>query len=216
MATAGAQQDERELVEQCFIDLRSNGGTRPIKARLHSEHRVQMSRRKIARYLRELGLCVKRHKRFINRDVTEKTHPAIAPNRLNRRFEVSHPNHVWASDITYIMSAEGWQFLCVFIDLYSRQIVGWAMDKHMRSEWVETALKRALWARKPAKGLMVHTDQGSQFVSQSYRGLLKAWGIRQSMSRRGNCWDNAVTESFFKTLKDECVYRKRRVCQRRR
>jgi transposase InsO family protein len=140
------------------------------------------------------------------RKVAEKTHPAIAPNLLNRRFEVSHPNHVWASDITYIMSAEGWQFLCVFIDLYSRQIVGWAMDKYMRSELVETALKRALWARKPPKGLMVHTDQGSQFVSHSYRGLLKAWGIRQSMSRRGNCWDNAVTESFFKTLKVECVY----------
>ena len=106
-----------------------------------------------------------------------------------------------------IKTLAGRMYLAVLIDLYSRKVVGWALDTHMKSELIETALKRALWSRKPPKGLIIHSDQGSQYVSKSYRKLLASWGLKASMSRRGNCWDNAVAESFFKTLKVEMVYR---------
>lgn len=101
--------------------------------------------------------------------------------------------------------------MAAYIDLYSRKVVGWELNHHMRSELVETALKRGLWSRKPPKGLMVHTAQGSQFISNNYRTLLSSWKLKQSMSRRGNCWDNAVIESFFKTLKTEVIYQHKKL-----
>jgi putative transposase len=108
-------------------------------------------------------------------------------------------------DITYIPTAEGWLYLAVVIDLYSRHVVGWSMAEHMRATLVNDALLLAIWKRKPAKGLFWHTDRGSQYASDSHRKLLKRHGIQQSMSRKGNCWDNAVSESFFHTLKTEYV-----------
>jgi len=166
-----------------------------------------MSRRRIAKLMKKQGLVCQRKKKYKAGKSAAVNDPHIAANIVQRQFDVYYPNQVWVSDITYIKTLYGWMYLAVFIDLYSRKVVGWALDKHMKSELIETALKQALWSRKPSKGLIVHSDQGSQYISNNYRNLLKAWGLKASMSRRGNCWDNAVAESFFKTLKVEKIYR---------
>lgn len=200
------KQNDKQLVIDAFYALKQNGGTRSIKGYLQNEHRRVFSRRKIGRILRGLSLVVKTKRKF-KKSVTAKSGDSrIAANLLNRQFEVSYPDQVWVGDITEIRTEQGKGYLAAFIDLYSRKVIGWAFANHMRSEMVEEALKRALWNRKPPKGLMIHTDQGSQFISNNFRKLLKIWGLKQSMSRRGNCWDNAVIESFFKTLKTEKIY----------
>ena len=125
----------------------------------------------------------------------------ISPNLLNRNFDVIYPNKYWVGDITYIPTSEGCLYLATVIDLYSRQIIGWSMADNMRSKLVNDALTMALFQRKPKKGLIWHSDRGSQYASESHRNILK--GITQSMSRKGDCWDNAVAESFFHTLKTE-------------
>jgi len=200
------QHEDCTLVEDAFYHLKENAGTRAIKGYLRHQKSTVFSRRKIGKIMNDLGLIVKTRKKFKKTNTAPASDPKIKPNALDRHFEVSYPNQVWVGDITEIKTAKGKLYLAAYIDLYSRKVVGWAIDTHMRSELVETALKRALWSRKPPKGLMVHTDQGSQFISNNYRILLSSWHIQQSMSRRGNCWDNAVIESFFKTLKTEVVY----------
>ncbi|MDP2903892.1 MAG: IS3 family transposase [Methylovulum sp.] len=132
-------------------------------------------------------------------------HP-IAPNHPGRQFTVERPNQACVGDITYIHTQEGWLYLAVVIDLFSRQVVGWSMAEHMRAKLVNDALLMALWKRKPDKGLLWHTDRGSQYASESHRALLKQHSIHQSMSRKGNCRDNAVSESFFHTLKTGLVH----------
>jgi len=194
------------LIETAFFNLKENAGTRGIKGYLLHENDVRMSRRKIGKIMEILGLEVKTLKRFKKQRTAPINDPRIMPNILNRNFEVTYPNQVWAGDITEIKTQQGKLYLAAYIDLYSRRVVGFATAPHMRSELTELALQRALWSRKPPKGLMVHTDQGSQFISDSYRKLLKVWGLKQSMSQRGNCWDNAVIESFFKTFKIETIY----------
>jgi putative transposase len=131
-----------------------------------------------------------------------------APNRLDRQFTVSDSNTHWVTDITYVRTHEGWIYLAVVLDLFSRQIVGWATQGHMRTDLVLQALTSAVWRRKPAPGLMLHSDQGSQFTSGEWQSFLKAHDIVCSMSRRGNCHDNAVAESFFQLLKRERIRRK--------
>lgn len=130
----------------------------------------------------------------------------IAPNLLQRNFSVLQPNRCYVSDISYIPTQEGWLYLAVVIDLFSRQVVGWAMDKHMKTSLVNKALLMAIWKRKPKRGLLWHTDRGSQYASDSHRDLIKEHGIIRSMSRKGDCWDNAVAESFLGTLKIELIY----------
>ena len=132
----------------------------------------------------------------------------VAPNRLARQFDVPAPNTHWVTDITYLRTHEGWLYLAVVIDLYSRQVVGWAMQGQMHADLVLQALLAAVWRRKPAPGLMLHSDQGSQFTGSEWQAFLKAHGIVCSMSRRGNCHDNAVAESFFQLLKRERIKRK--------
>lgn len=129
------------------------------------------------------------------------------PNHLERRFDAREPNLTWATDITYIRTWQGWIYLAVVIDLFSRRVVGWAIRDHLRTELVTDALIMAIGRRVPGPGLLHHSDQGSQYGSDDYRRLLKAQGITCSMSRRGNCWD-AVVESFFATLKRELVHRR--------
>lgn len=124
---------------------------------------------------------------------------------MNRQFTVYQANQVYVGDITYVHTREGWLYLAVVIDLYSRHVVGWSMAEHMRTQLVNDALLMAIWKRKPASGLIWHTDRGSQYASESHRLLLAQHGIKQSMSRKGNCWDNAVAESFFHTLKTELI-----------
>lgn len=201
-----SEKSLHDQVIEAFDDLKGNAGTRVIKGYLLQEFDLRVSRRKIGKILKSAGLQVKTRRKFRKPNVASIDDPRIADNLLKRQFNVSHPNQVWVGDITEIRTTEGKGYLAAFIDLFSRKVVGWAFETHMRSDLVETALKRALWQRKPPKGLMVHTDQGRQFISDNYLTLLKSWSLKPSMSRRGNCWDNAVIESFFKTLKTEKIY----------
>ena len=130
----------------------------------------------------------------------------ISPNLLERRFDVDHMNQYWVGDITYVATKKGWLYLATVIDLYSRNVVGWSMANHMRAQLVNDAFLMAIWQRKPEAGLIWHTDRGSQYASDSHRAILKDHEVIQSMSRKGNCWDNAVAESFFHTLKTELVH----------
>jgi putative transposase len=129
----------------------------------------------------------------------------VAPNLLNQRFLVDRPNHIWCRDITYLWTLEGWLYLAVIIELYSRKVNGWVIDAQMKTSLVLEALRMAYWRRKPAQGLIHHSDQGSQYASYEYQQAVKTFGMIPSMSGKGNCYDNAVVESFFHTLKKEQV-----------
>lgn len=188
-----------ELIKEIFGQQRNGCGTRTIKKALGRKD-YQVSRRRIGRLMRTEGLFCKTKKKF-KATTNSKHDKPIAPNTLNREFTATKPNQKWVGDITYIWTAEGWLYLATVIDLYSRKVVGWSMNRRMTQELVNQALLSAIWARKPAKGLLWHTDRGSQYASNSHRDLLKEHHIEQSMSRKGNCWDNAVAESFFHTLK---------------
>lgn len=133
----------------------------------------------------------------------------VAPNMLQRRFDGWSANQAWLSDITFIPTAEGWLYLAAVLDLASRRIVGWSMSERINAELVCQALRSACWQRKPPPGLILHSDQGSQYASRSYRALAASWGMTVSMSQRANAWDNAPMESFFKTLKVEQLYQTR-------
>jgi len=130
----------------------------------------------------------------------------VAPNLLARDFTASAPDQKYVGDITYIWTQEGWLYLATVIDLYSRKIVGWSMQEHMRVDLVNDALLMAIWQRKPRRGLLWHTDRGAQYASRSHHNILSQHGITQSISRKGNCWDNSVAESFFRTIKTELIY----------
>ena len=149
-----------------------------------------------------LGLKARYPKRF--KVTTNSNHSeAISANTLNLQFDVIAPNQVWTTDITYVWTFEGWLYVAVIIDLFSRQVVGWAIADHMRTTLCVKALQMAFWRRKPAPGLLHHSDRGSQYASHEYRSLLSVMKMDQSMSRKGNCWDNFPTERFFRSLKHE-------------
>lgn len=194
-----------ELIEFIFIEGRNTYGTRRIKDKLLSYYGLFVSRRRISRIMKELNLKVKMKRRYKN--TTDSNHNLpIAPNILNQDFYASLPDEKYVGDITYIETGEGWLYLATVIDLYSRKVVGWSMDDTMKVSLVNDALKMAIKHRRPSFKLIWHTDRGSQYASYSHRDLLKGNNIVQSMSRKGNCWDNAVAESFFKSLKNELVY----------
>jgi putative transposase len=166
------------------------------------------SENRVARLMREHGIRAKRSKRFCV--TTQSGHGfAVAPNRLNRQFEVSAPNQVWVSDITYVWTDEGWQYLAVIMDLYARAIVGWSIQPTLSADLALGALQMALGRRQPGPGLLHHSDRGVQYACAQYQQKLADNGIVCSMSRKGNCWDNACMESFFSTLKLERVYHQR-------
>ena len=191
-------------IHSIFKKSRATYGTRRIKKALFDQ-KHNVSRRRISRLMDQANLACKTKRKF--KATTDSKHDKpISPNLLDREFNVSQPDQVYVGDITYIHTQEGWLYLAVVIDLYSRLIVGWSMAEHMRAKLVNDALLMALWKRKPAKGLLWHSDRGSQYASDSHRVLLKEFGVRQSMSRKGNCWDNAVSESFFHTLKTELIH----------
>lgn len=129
----------------------------------------------------------------------------VAPNRLQRQFTVEHPDQVWVADITYLRTAEGWLYLAVVLDLYSRAVIGWSMKPSLAKELALDALLMAIWRRRPKAPLMIHSDQGVQYGSDDWQRFCRAHGLDVSMSRRGNCWDNSVAESFFSSLKKERV-----------
>ncbi len=168
---------------------------------------LEVGRRRVARLMRELGLRGVSPRKF--RVTTDSNHNhAIAENVLGRNFKASRPNEKWVTDITYIWTSEGWLYLATVMDLYSRRIVGWSMADHLRTDLCLDALQMAIRQRTRIKGLIHHSDRGVQYASDRYRAALEAHGIECSMSRRASCWDNAVAESFFGTLKNELIYRR--------
>jgi transposase InsO family protein len=201
------EKENDQLIETLtvlFEKSRGTYGTRRLKNKF-AEQGIVVSRRRIARLMRQAGLWYKTKKKF--KATTDSKHnQAIAPNLLKRQFTVLRPDRYYVGDITYIATQEGWLYLAVVIDLFSRKVVGWSMDRRMKAKLVNDALLMALWKRKPTKGLVWHTDRGSQYASDSHRDILKDHHVTQSMSRKGNCWDNAVSESFFHTLKTELVH----------
>ena len=191
---------------------------------IHRESRRSYGRPRIMHHLRQQGECVgaERVRQSLKRQglhpvyrrahvvTTDSAHRLpVAPNLLDRRFDGWQLDQAWTADITYIATNEGWLYLAVVMDLASRRIVGWSMSESIDATLVCTALRSAWWQRKPAAGLLVHTDRGSQYASHAYRRLAEDFAITISMSRKGNAWDNAAMESFFKTLKVERVYQVR-------
>ena len=166
---------------------------------------VKCGRHRVARLMRLHGIvALKAHKRRFC-TTQRNTQVVPAPNLLGQNFSCDRPNEKWAGDVTYIATAEGWLYLACVMDLFSRQIVGWAMSEFLDTQLVEAAWNMAVGQRQPPKGLLHHSDQGSTYTSEAYQRALKKYGCQISMSRVGNCYDNAVMESFFATLKTECA-----------
>lgn len=192
------------MIKIIFAEGRDNYGSRTIKKKLERKCEF-VSRRRIIRLMNQANLICKTKRKF--KATTDSKHNLpIASNLLNRQFKVDRPNCCYVGDITYIATAEGFLYLATVIDLYSRKIVGWSMADNMKADLVNNALLMAIWQRKPARGLIWHTDRGSQYASHSHLKIINEHGIIQSMSRKGDCWDNAVAESFFHTLKSELIY----------
>jgi putative transposase len=169
---------------------------------------IRCSKTRIERLMKENGIKG-RQKRCFKITTDSKHDYPIAPNLLNRQFNVRQPNTYLVSDITYIRTMEGWLYLCVIIDLFSRMVVGWSMANHMRAEMVIDALNMAVSHRNPSAGLIFHSDRGIQYACEDFRNELIRHKMIQSMSRKGNCWDNACAETFFASLKAEEVYRRK-------
>ena len=206
--SARAQQNAELLTKIAEIHKESRGSYG--SPRVHAELAAlgfDVGRHRIARLMREQGIVGRRKPRF--RRTTDSNHKLpVADNVLDRNFAADEPDRAWVADITYIWTQQGWLYLAVILDLFSRRVVGWSMADHMRAELVLDALSAALGSRLPANaGLTFHSDRGSQYASHAYQQALKSNGITCSMSRRGNCWDNAVAESFFSTLKTELVHK---------
>jgi putative transposase len=191
----------KSQMRQIFNSSRASYGSRRMAGQLEKDGFV-IGRFKTRRLMRELGLEAKAPRRY--KVTTDSRHSfRVAPNVLNRRFDVQAPNTVWTADISYIWTLEGWLYLAVVLDLFSRRIVGWAMDKRMKTDLALNALAMAYWHRKPPKGLLHHSDRGSQYACPDYQKRLEQYGMQASMSRKGDCWDNAPTERFFRSLKSE-------------
>ena len=189
------------MIKQVFEEGRSTYGSRRIKKRL-AQKKVAVSRNRITRLMKESSLVCKTKRKF--KATTDSKHnKQVSPNLLARKFNVLQANSYWVGDITYVPTEEGWLYLATVIDLYSRKVVGWSMSNNMKAELVNKALLMAIWQRKPLEGLVWHTDRGSQYAADIHRAIIKQHHITQSMSRKGDCWDNAVAESFFSTLEFE-------------
>ena len=190
-------------IEIIFKESRGRYGSPRVHLELR-RHGDRVGRKRVARLMRTGKFVARVKRRF--RKTTDSNHGfAIAPNLLKRNFHVSAPNSVWAADITYLPTREGWLYLAVVLDLFSRRVVGWAMAEHLRAELAISALRMALARRRPKRGLIHHSDRGVQYACDDYRAILRAHGILSCMSRKGDCWDNAVVESFFSTMELELV-----------
>lgn len=201
-------EDERlrPKVVEAFETGRGAYGSPRVRDELVDQG-FEIGRKRVARLMREMGLQGVCPRKFRATTDSDHDHP-IAENVLARNFEATGPNEKWTTDITYVFTGEGWLYLAVVMDLYSRRIVGWSTADHLKTELCLDALQMALDHRVGVEGLMHHSDRGVQYASTRYREVLNARGIECSMSRRANCWDNAVAESFFGTLKNELIYRR--------
>jgi transposase InsO family protein len=197
VANRGLAADIRRI----HADTRAVYGSPRVHAVLRAEGRC-VGVNRVARLMRHHGIRG-RYKRRAPRTTDSNHSLSIAPDLLERQFTVAAPNQVWLADITYVPTAEGWLYLAVVLDLFARKVVGWAMSETMPQALTIDALKRAIAQRRPGPGLLHHSDRGSQYAAHAYRRLLEENGMRCSMSRKGNCWDNAPMESFFGSLKTE-------------
>jgi len=194
----------RSAIERCHAQHRGRVGAPALHADL-AHLGLGVCARTVGRHMRAMGLRAKFAKKF--KRTTDSNHTlGLLPNVLQRQFQVDTPNQVWVGDITYIRTGQGWLYLATVIDLFSRAVVGWQMSTRIDARLVSDALQAALLSRGEPTCVMVHTDQGSQYASADYKAVLKGYRCIQSMSRRGNCWDNAVAESFFATLKKGVVH----------
>jgi putative transposase len=193
-----------QIIENIHQGSRETYGSPRVHAVLSGKGEA-CSKGKVARLMRKHGIRAKTKKKF--KATTNSKHKLpVSDNVLNRDFEVDAPNRAWAGDITFLWTREGWLYLAVVIDLFSRKVIGWAMEPTMSRELALKALRMAIEVRQPDSGLVSHTDRGSQYASNDYQELQRLYGIIGSMSRKGNCWDNSVVESFFGTLKQEHVF----------
>lgn len=203
----GKRAQENQALTEAIREIHRRSqeryGAPRMTAALHQQG-FRCSRGRVARLMNANRIKAKRRRAY--RITTQSNHALASPHLLDRIFSASEPDRRWTSDITYVATREGWLFVATVMDLYSRKIVGLAMRADLSKELVLEALMQAIEHRRPAPGLLLHSDRGSQYCSWSYRELLHQHGIIQSMSRKGNCWDNAPMESFFKTLKVEEVY----------
>lgn len=198
-------------VKKIFKSSKGTYGSRRMSRALHALG-YYVGRYRARSLMRQLDLQVVPTKRF--KVTTNSRHNySVAPNLLDRQFDVALPNKVWGTDISYLWTQEGWLYLAVVIDLFNRKVVGWSIDKRMTTELVINALNMAVWRRRPPKGLLHHSDRGSQYASHAYQAELEKYGMICSMSGKGDCWDNAVVERFFRSLKTErtnhCIYQTR-------
>lgn len=200
-----AQENERLLstIQAIHKESRQNYGSPKVYRRLRQQGEG-CNHKRVERLMRDHQIKAKRVKKF--KVTTDSRHnEPVAENILNRSFRVNEPDKIWVSDITYLWTAEGWLYLAIFLDLFSRMVVGWSMSERISSQLVVSAFEMGQERRGGAVSLVVHSDRGSQYASSRFRRELAARGCQQSMSRRGNCWDNAVAESFFSALKLELV-----------
>jgi len=202
------QRDDMVLLahirEQFRLSLGSYG--RPRMTEELKELGFAVGHRRVGRLMSQNGIQVLRTQKY--KATTDSAHNLnVAPNLLDQNFGATGPNQKWAGDITYIWTREGWLYLAVIIDLYSRRVIGWAVSDRLKKDLAIRALQMAINLRQPPKGCFHHTDRGSQYCAHGYQKILRKHGFKVSMSGKGNCWDNAVTETFFKTLKAELIWR---------
>jgi transposase InsO family protein len=196
----------RPKIVEAFKTGRGTYGSPRVRGEL-IEQGIEIGRKRVARLMREMKLQGLTPRKF--RVTTDSDHGhSIAKDLIGRSFKASKPNTKWVTDITYIWTAEGWLYLATVMDLYSRRIIGWATADHLKTDLCLEALQMAIKQRTSIKGVIHHSDRGVQYASDCYRAALDSHGIQCSMSRRANCWDNAVAESFFGTLKNELIYRR--------
>ena len=199
------ESSDRKLtvqIQEVHQKSRQTYGSPRVHRELRESRRKRVGRKRVARLMRSAGIVGRRRRKFCR--TTNSSHGLpVAANLLNRQFEMTRPNHGWVGDVTYIRTVVGWLYLAVILDLFSRRVVGYALSRHNDTQLALAALEAATKCRTLHVGLLHHTDQGSPYASDDYQAALKASGIVCSMSRRGDCWDNAVAESFFSTLKSE-------------
>lgn len=205
-ASARAAEDAALRVHIKVIHRTSRGtyGVPRVLVELR-EQGYRVGKDRVGRLMRGLGLTGTPKRRFRPTTTDSDHDDRVADNVLDRKFEASAPNQVWVGDITYLATKSGWVYLAVLLDLFSRKVVGWSLQRHMQTELCLQALQQAVATRRPGSGLVHHSDRGSQYTSDDYQAELEVIGAVPSMSRKGNCWDNAVAESFFGTLEQELV-----------
>jgi transposase InsO family protein len=204
---AAEEADIGKAISELFEESRRTYGSRRIRQAL-KKRKIRASRRRVIRIMRKLGISPSRKRRFVATTDSRHRYP-VHRNLLGRNFGAEASNCVWASDITYVPTDEGWLYLATVVDLFSRRIVGWSMSRSLGAKLAVDALEMVVRARNPRHGLIHHSDRGVQYACSEYQNALRGCGMLCSMSRKGDCWDNAMAESFFSTLKKELVHRTR-------